>query len=76
MPDDETLYRIDAAADAVAAQFGGVADVAQDPRSGSWVATIELTGNREGEFVCRAEGASRAQALSNLIQEAKEFDAT
>jgi hypothetical protein len=76
VPDDEMMYRIDAAADAVAAQFGGVATVAQNPRDGAWVATIELTGAREGEFVCRAEGATRAQALSNLIREAREFGAT
>ena len=74
MSDAETLARLEAAADEVATQLGGVVDAAVAP-DGSWVASIEPPGENYGDWAVTAGGATRAQALSKLIQAAKKHGA-
>jgi hypothetical protein len=38
---------------------------------GTWVMSIELVGDRQGEWAVSASGATEIEAMSNLIQNAK-----
>jgi hypothetical protein len=71
MSDDEALSRIEGAADAIASAAGGHVDTVQIA-DGSWVVSIEPSGEEVGDWAVTSGGPTEAKALSNLIQEAKD----
>lgn len=69
MEEEDPLHRLEMAADQIASDFGGVVDSIQVP-GGGWLATIEPVEDY-GDWAIRGEGATKAQALSDLIKQAR-----
>jgi hypothetical protein len=70
MADDDTLARLEAAVDSIAQGLGAGVDSIQ--LDGTWVVSIEPTGERHGDWAIQGDGPTKATALSNLIQNAKD----
>jgi hypothetical protein len=71
MDKDDTLYRLEMAAEDMASINGAAIGWFEQP-NGEWVVSMEPTGERTGDWSVTADGPTRAKALSNLIAEAKD----